>query len=213
MKRWSLLLTVILLFGINMVAMAQEDEERDLLEICVYGGLGSPGGGLSNWHDSLGATMGWSLGADFGYFFKSNLVIGFNFVYTQFGIDGPDLVEGAHHRLYNPNLFAKYYFVGESNFEPYVKAHVGIENAKFTTLMQDTRYQAISYDPVFAAGIGAGLFYYSADYSGVFLEVNYHYAATSDTKREYKDETLTFDETLGVLDVHAGVRLMIGSGE
>ncbi|MCK4460321.1 MAG: hypothetical protein KAW46_00870, partial [candidate division Zixibacteria bacterium] len=67
--------------------------------------------------------------------------------------------------------------------------------------------------PVFAAGIGLGLFYYSADYSGIFLEINYHYAATSDAKCEYLNETLTFDETLGVLDIHAGVRVMIGSGE
>jgi len=57
------------------------------------------------------------------------------------------------------------------------------------------------------------LFYYSADYSGIFLEVGYHHAAPGDAKREYRDETLTFDETLGVWDIHAGVRVLIGSGE
>jgi len=215
MKRWSILLTTVLLFGIGTAALAQdeESEERDLLEICLYGGLGVPSGGLSDWHDSLGAKLGWSAGMDFGYFFRSNVVVGFNFIYTQFGIDGPAVVEGSHHRLYNPNLYAKYYFSGESNFEPYIKGHIGVENAKFTTLLDGPRYRAVSYDPVLAAGLGVGLFYYSADYSGVYLEANYHYANTKNAKRDYYDQTVTFDETLGVIDIHAGVRVLIGSGE
>ncbi|MDH3891998.1 MAG: hypothetical protein OEV49_13035 [candidate division Zixibacteria bacterium] len=214
MKLWSILLMLILLLTINSTLLAQdEDEARDLLEICVYGGVGSPMGNLSDWHDSLGAKLGWSLGVDFGYFMMPSLVVGFNFQYTQFGIDGPAEVDGAHHRLYNPNLFAKYYFSGESDFEPYIKGHVGIENPKFTTLLTGPKYRSVSYDASLAAGFGVGLFYYRTDYSGLFIEANYNYAATKDAQRVYAEETLDFVEDISVFDIHAGVRLLIGSGE
>jgi hypothetical protein len=215
MKFWSILLSLILLFAISTSAFAQDDEEeRDLLEICFFGGVGSPMGGLGDWHDSLGAKLGWSAGMDFGYFMKPNLVVGVNFQYTQFGIDGPDAVKDASHRLYNPNLYAKYYFSGESDFEPYVKAHVGLENPKFTTSIEnDARYRAISYDAVLAAGFGIGLFYYRTDYSGLFIEAGYNYADSKDIDRQFSGQTLTFDETIGVLDIHAGVRVLVGSGE
>lgn len=214
MKFWSILLTLILLFAITTAAFAQdEEEERDLLEVCFYSGVGSPMGGLADWHDSLGAKLGWSLGMDFGYFMTPSLVVGFNFQYTQFGIDGPAEVEGAHHRLYNPNLYAKYYFSGESDFEPYIKGHIGFENPKFTTSLDGPKYRAISYDASLAAGLGIGLFYYRTDYSGLFIEANYNYAATSGSEREYANQTLTFNETISILDIHAGVRLLVGSDE
>lgn len=215
MKFWSILLALILVFAINTVAFAQEDdEERDLLEICFYGGLGSPMGGLTDWHDSLGAKMGWSLGLDLGYFMKPNLVVGVNFQYTQFGIDGPDNLEGSSHRLYNPNLYAKYFFTGESDFEPYIKGHVGLENPKFTTSLEaQSKYRAISYDASLAVGLGVGLFYYRTDYSGLFIEVNYNYADTKGVERDFGGRTLSFEETVGVLDIHAGVRVLVGSEE
>lgn len=218
MKFWSILTALFLIFAINTVALAQDDDEdRDLLEICFYGGLGSPMGGLTDWQDSLGATMGWSGGIDLGYFMKPNLVVGVNFQYTQFGIDGPASLDGASHRLYNPNIFAKYYFSGESDFEPYIKGHVGIENPKFTTDWSTdegaSRYQSLSYDASLAAGFGVGLFYYRTDYSGLFIEANYHYADTKNAKRDYADRSFSFDETVGVLDIHAGVRVLIGSDE
>ena len=218
MKFWSILLALTLIIGINTAAFAQdEEEERDLLEICFYGGLGSPMGGLGDWKDTLGAKMGYSGGIDFGYFMKPNIVVGFNFMFTQFGVDGPAGLEDASHRLYNPNLYAKYYFSGESDFEPYIKAHVGVENPKFTTPVVtdigNTRYQSVSYDASLAAGIGLGLFYYRTDYSGLFIEANYHYADTKDAKREYADKVFNFEETTGVLDIYVGIRVLVGSGE
>ncbi len=216
MKRMSILLAAVLLLMTCLTANAQDDEERDILELCFYGGAGVPLGAMGDWHDSLGTKLGWSVGLDFGYFATSNLVVGFNFIYTQMGIDGPDEVSGSSHRLYNPNLYAKYYFIGESNFEPYLKAHVGIENPKFTTSLEGPKYKAVSYDPSIAYGIGAGLFFYSADYSGLFLEVNYHRAMTGDAAVEFinpKQPTLTFNEDLSTLDIHLGGRLLGGSHE
>ncbi|MFH1687200.1 MAG: outer membrane beta-barrel protein [bacterium] len=222
MKRLSALAMALLVLALHVTALAQdEEEERDLLEVCFYGGLGMPTGGISDFHDSLGAKTGWSFGVDMGYFVKYNLVVGVNFVFTQFGVDAvnaanePTEADGTHHRLYNPNLYAKYYFVGESNFEPYVKAHVGIENAKFMTgrVMPTPHYWATSYDPVLAYGVGAGVFLYSSDYSGLFVEANYHMARSKDAEREYADETLVFGENLAVLDIHAGIRILIGSGD
>ncbi len=215
MKRLSIALAALLLLTLNISALAQDDyeEESDLLEICFNGGFGLPMGGLSDWHDSLGAKTGWSVGLDFGYFATPKLVVGLSFQYTELGIDASDAAEDLKHRLYNPNLYTKYYFSGESNFEPYVKVHVGIENPKFTSTLTGPKYRAISYDASLAYGIGAGVFYYMSDYSGLYLEMNYHAASTSDAKKEYIDQTLVFDENVAVLDIHAGVRVLVGSGD
>lgn len=214
MRKNSLIVAIVVLLLANVSVLAQDEEERDVLETCFYGGLGFPSGGASDFGDSLGAKMGWNLGIDIGYFFTNNVVLGFNFSFTQFGIEENDLLEGSYHRLYNPNLYLKYYFKGESNWEPYIKAHIGVENPKFTTLLKyPAKFQSTSYDPSLAYGLGAGLFYYSADYSGIFLEVNYHMANTKDAERVYDEETLVFGDNMGVLDIHAGVRVLVGSGE
>jgi len=213
MRKSSLIIAIVILLGASIPVMAQ-DEERDLLEVCVYGGYGFPSGGASDFGDSLGAKAGLLLGGDLGYFLRYNMVIGFNFTYTQFGIDATGEVGDRSHRLYNPNLYLKYYFMGESDLEPYLKAHVGIENAKFTTLLSDpAKYRATSYDPSLAFGFGGGLFYYTADYSGIFIEANYHYANTDGAKKEYLDQTLEFEDNIAVFDIHAGIRFLIGSGE
>ena len=222
MKRLSVLLVALLLIALNTTALAQEEEEeRDLLEVCFYGGLGVPSGGVATFHDSLGAKTGYSMGIDLGYFVKYNLIVGANFVYSQFGVDavnakGESLkAEGTHHRLYNPNLYAKYYFIGESNFEPYLKAHIGVQNAKFMTgrTMPTPHFWATSYEPVLAYGFGGGVFVYTSDYSGLFIEANYHMARTKDAKREYGDETLVFGDDLAMFDLHAGIRILVGSDE
>jgi len=210
MKRLAILLAVMFL-GVSVFA---QEEERDVLEVGFYGGLAVPAAGISDWNDSLGAKTGWDVGIDVGYFASSNIVIGLSFVYSQFSIDAPadNPASELKHRLYNPNLYFKYYFIGESNWEPYIKAHVGVENAKFTTPLIAPKYRAISYDPALAYGFGAGIFRYTSDYSGLYLEATYHLAATSEAKREYAEQTLVFGENLGVVDLHLGIRILIGSG-
>ena len=212
MRKLSVLLLALSLCVVS-VAMAQEEmEEKDLLEACFYGGLGMPVGGIADFHDSLGAKMGWSLGVEMGYFLKANMVVGVGFTYTEMGIDAPDAASDGKHRLYNPSAFFKYYFISESDFEPYIKVHAGVDNPKFTTGMMGPKYRAVSYDPALAFGFGAGLFYYNSDYSGVYLEANYHYAKTGSLDTEYEAQTLEFGENVGLLDIHAGIRILIGSG-
>ena len=215
MKKLSVLCAAFLLLAVNLTALAQdEEEEKDFMEMNFYGGLGIPAGGISDWHDTLGAKTGFSMGIDLGYFLKPNLVIGVNMVYSQFSIDAEDEASELHHRLYNPNAYIKYYFQGESNLEPYIKAHIGLENPKFTTFVGNfagNRYREKTYDPSLAFGFGAGVFYYTADFSGLFLEVNYHHALTEDSKAEYGGQEYTFGENLGIVDIHAGVRILIGS--
>ena len=213
MKRFSVTLAVLLLVAFSSSAFSQdEEEERDILEIGFYGGLGVPVGGIGDFNDSLGAKNGWALGLDFGYFVTTNIIFGFSFTYTQFGVDGPDLVSDASHRLYSPSLYTKYYFIGESNWEPYLKVHVGLDNPKFTTWSKGA-YNAISYDPIFAYGFGGGLFYYTADYSGLYIEANYHSAASEDSMCDYETDPLVFGKNIGVIDIHAGIRILIGSGD
>ncbi|HOP06869.1 MAG TPA: hypothetical protein PLF13_06205 [candidate division Zixibacteria bacterium] len=215
MRKYSTVIAILVLLIASGSALAQEEEARDVLETCFYGGLGIPSGGITDFGGDLGAKTGWSLGIDIGYFMRYNVVVGVNFIYTQMAIDGGPEVDGLYHRLYNPNLYVKYYFMGESNFEPYIKAHVGVENPKFTTYLQlpDPKYHATSYDASLAYGIGAGVFYYSADYSGLFLEVNYHAAQTKDAEKSWDEQTVVFGDNLGMIDIHAGIRILIGSGE
>lgn len=215
MRKLSLLVAMVVVLGLGVGASAQDDVVWDVAEVCFFGGLGIPAGGIGDFHDSLGATTGWSVGIDIGYFLRYNTVIGFNFKYTQMGIDAEGDVGEKHHRLYNPNLYLKYYFYGESNFEPYLKGYVGVENAKFfTDRSKPTRkFAAVSYDPALALGFGGGVFYYTSDFSGLYLEANYHWANTKDVTRDYEAETLVFGNNLGVLDIHGGIRILIGSGD
>lgn len=220
MKKNSALMAVLVLFSVNFTVLAQEeDEERDIIEVSFFGGVGVPGGGLSDWttsNEERGAETGWDIGIDAGYFLSPTLVAGLNFVYTEFSIDASSEQPNHNHRLYNPNLYIKYLFEGESNWIPYVKGHVGVENVKFSTFVENVagnRYREISYDPSFGFGVGAGLFYYTADYSGLFLEASYHHAFSKDTKATYLDTEYELGENVGVFDVHAGVRILIGTGE
>ena len=209
----KLVLVFLLLCSLSVVAQDYEEEERDILEVSLFGGVGIPSGGISDWSDSLGAKTGWAVGVDFGYFLKSNLVLGLNFTYVQFEIDADNEANQLNHRLYNPSLYLKYYFFGEGNFAPYLKAHVGVDNAKFATFVPDPgRYRELSYDPSFAFGGGAGVFYYTSDYSGLFLEVNYHQGLTDGAQKDYEGRTYDFGENIGLIDIHAGISVFFGSG-
>ena len=234
MKKISILLMVFLLLSLSVVN-AQEEDVKDDLEVSVFGGLGLPLGGVTDWHDSLGASLGWDIGVEVGYFVTPNFVLGLNFTYYELSIDVPSEptitgsngvpgvtfvslasnAEGLSHRYYNPSLYLKYYFFGESNWVPYLKGHIGIDNAKFTTLIDQegsvTRYRALSYDPNLAFGFGGGLFYYTSDYSGLFLEANFHYSAGKNAEKEFYGNTYVFDENAMIFDIHAGVSVYFGA--
>ncbi len=217
MKKGSILIAVLFLLAVNLTVLAQ-DEERDIVEMGFYGGLGIPGSGLTDWKtggEERAAKTGFDLGMDVGYFLRHNLVVGLNFVYTQFPIDTGDKKSSHNHRLYNPNLYVKFLFEGESNWTPYVKGHVGLENPKFSTFIEDVagnRLRELSYDPAFAFGLGVGLIYYTAYYSTLFVEANYHQALSKNAKSTYQGESFEFGEDLSTFDIHAGIRILFSSG-
>lgn len=219
MKRFLLLFVLLTVLALGLPAFAQDedaDEYGDNVEVALYGGTGLPGGTLTDWNDSLGATSGFNVGFDIGYFVTAKLVMGLNFTYTQFNVDATDRASETKHQLYSPNLFAKYYFEGESNFVPYLKAHLGFENPKFTTTAWNNKgvpiYRQLSYSAVFAGGLGAGLFLFTSDFGGLFVEGNYHYANSKDASKDYGGKTYLFNENLSTIDIHAGVRILFGSG-
>jgi hypothetical protein len=194
----------------------EEEEERDVLEFAFYGGVGVPSSGISDFSDTLGAKTGWSIGADFGYFASTSLVVGVNFTYYQFGIDTESQAKDLNHRLYSPAFYAKYYFWNEGRLAPYLKAHVGADFAKFTTFLSSEetggqgRFREQSYDPVLAFGFGGGFVYYTSWYSGLFLEAAYHYGALENAEKVLDNETLNFGESGGVIDIHAGIAVFFG---
>ena len=207
------------LLMISGTALAQDEDffVKDVLEINFYGGAGIPSGSMSDFSDSLGAETGFNYGLDIGYFLTNDLVFGFSFSHTQFSIKDSDETGNLNHKLYSPNLYLKYYFTGESDFIPYLKTSAGLEFAKFTTFVDNSagrRYREISYDPVFAYGAGAGIFYFVSDFSGLFLEANYRAAVSAaDTKATYLNEIYKFGSDLGRIDIHVGVRILIAPNE
>jgi hypothetical protein len=207
-------LVFLLLCSLTAVAQDYEYEERDVLELCLYGGVGIPSGGISDWSDTLGAKTGWSIGLDFGYFLTPDLVLGLNFTYLQFEIDTDTEASQLNHRLFNPALYLKYYFFGEGNLVPFLKGHVGVDNAKFATFIEkpEPRYRELSYDPAFSFGVGGGLFYYTSDYSGLFFELDYHSALSDSAEKESGGTVHSFGENIGLIDVRAGISVYFSSG-
>lgn len=198
--------------------LAQETDEKDFLETAIFGGLASPSGGLSNWSDTLGAKAGFSTGFEIGYFLTPSIVLGVTFTYNQLKIDATGAASNFHHRFYNPAIYGKYYLFGESRLAPYFKAQAGVDNAKFTTSVRDqnggdSKYREMSYDPAFAIGGGAGLFYYTSDVSGFYLEANLHHGFTSGAKGTYQGSSYKFGESSTLLDLRGGLAVFFGSNK
>lgn len=195
---------------------AAEEDEKDLVEISAFVGTGLPQGGIKNYQGTLGAKAGFQTGIEAGYFVSPNVVLGFHLSYTQFGIDGAANAKGLDHKLYFPALYLKYLVNSNSNLVPYVKALAGAQNPKFTRYAENiegNRYRALSYDPAFGYSLGVGVFYYTADYSGLFLEACYSGASTKNVKSTYAGTTYLFNETAKSLDLRLGIRFLISSGQ
>ncbi len=233
MRKTSIVAAAFVLLILSGSVFAQEEwEGRDVLEVAIFGGVGVPSGGITDWTTggqtfaettTRKAKTGLDLGIDIGYYLKPNVNIGLNFMYTQFDAEAPTgitIAEGLDkqkHRLYNPNVYLKYNFEGESNFVPFLKAHVGLDNPKFSTWVLDhndnsRKFRELSYDPAFAFGASAGLFYYTADFSGVFVEAGYHMGMTDKVKATYQGDEYEFGENTGVIWINAGIKLIVGSG-
>ena len=230
MKKTSVLTAVFLFLFCNCLIVAQDemddDEEKYILELGLHGGLAVPSGGITDWQtgdfenapDDIvdrAPGNGWDIGMDFGYFLTQKLVVGINFGYDQFKIDTEE--ESTHsHRLFSPAIYGKYLFEGNSNLVPFIKATIGMDWAKFSTLVENEevgrRFREISYDPGLAFGIGLGLFYYTADYSGIYIEADYHTNMIDDKVATYQDIDYGIGENIGVIQINAGVRLLISSG-
>lgn len=193
---------------------AQEGEVHDALEVSFITGLGFPGGGITNWNNALNADNGYKFGIDIGYFLTESWLVGFDFTYNMYKVDHPD-VGNLRHRIYSPRLYAKFVRVTETNFEPYAKAHIGIDNPKFTTDVTNVsgdRYREISYDPAFSFGATAGMFYYTSDYSGLFFEAEFHRALAKNITAVYQRNVYDFNDNYNSFDLNVGVRILIGSG-
>ncbi len=210
------LLMLLVLFNLSAVAQDDDDEiEKDNAEFTFFGGIASPAGDFSDWGgDSLKVASGVDMGLEGGYFFTPSFVTGAGFTYTSFGIDSDnELTTDLSHRLYSPYAYAKYYLPTDGNFVPYVKGTFGVDYIKFTTWINNTdgpRYRQAAYDPAISYSIGLGAFYYTADYSGFFIEGNYRMTASEDV--QYRDEA-PFGVKAAIMEFHAGFRVLIGSDE
>lgn len=215
-----LALTCLLMGGSTLMAQDYEDEERDVIELSFYSGAGLPSGGLGDWNDSLGVKTGLLFGLDVGYFLTGDLVLGFNFTYGQYGIDSPRDLGDLKHRFYNPALYLKYYFWGDGDLVPYLKGSLGVDNAKFTTGVAKigddagaARHRELAYDPALSFGLTAGAFYYTSDYSGLFLDVTYHQAFTEKSEKAYNGNVFLFGENASIIEIRAGVNIYFSAGE
>ncbi|MBD3257602.1 outer membrane beta-barrel protein [candidate division GN15 bacterium] len=201
------------------------DDYRDVLQVSLYGSLSVPSGGVGDWTTEVATgsipfapKTGFGFGVELGYFATPSLVIGAQFEYSRYGIDTDvSAVESRDHQLFRPALYGLYYFFGESDFVPYIKAHAGVDFAKFTTSVIDVpqgniyEYRELSYDPGFSFGAGVGLFYYTHDYGGLFVEANYHQGMLSGVEGDYEGLSYEFGEDVGLLNFNLGIRVFFGS--
>lgn len=215
MRKVSIVLAMFLLLIGSATALAQDDEDHDVLEVSIFGGLAIPTGGITEWNDGLNAAVGTDLGLAIGYFVTPGITAGFNFTFQQFDVDNAE-ASSTNHRLYSPMAYAKYIVHTEGNWEPFAKVQIGLENPKFTTRVFNdvqNRFRAISYKPAFAYGISAGLFYYTADYSGLFFEASYHGAISNSIDATYIGQDYIFNKNINTFNLNVGVRLLVGSDE
>jgi hypothetical protein len=205
---------VLLLGAMPVTGWAEDQQEApDVLEVNIFGGLGFPMGGVKTWSDSLGAKTGYNLGFHVGYFFTPNLVVGGTFTYDRFGIDTKDVYETQHHQLYSPAVYVKYHFFGGSDLVPFVEGQAGVDFVKFSATVVDRGvpiYREIGFKPAAAVGIGAGLFYYTSDFGGLFVQAGYHHGFTKKAKKDYQGQKLEFGENLDKLSVMAGLQVFFG---
>ncbi len=215
----TLALTLLMLLALcNLSAVAQDDDavEKDKAEFTFFGGFGLPSGDLSDWGaDSLKPGTGNNIGLEGGFFFTPSIAAGFSFTYTSLSVDSDNqYTTDLTHRIYSPSLYFKYYLPTDGNFVPYFKGTLGLDYFRFTTSVYNVagnRYRMLSYDPALSYGIGLGAFYYTADYSGFFIEANYRMSSTKDV--EYSSDFPKFGVNSAVIDIHAGFRVLIGSDE
>jgi hypothetical protein len=217
MRKWSWLLGTVVLLGLALNVTAQEEiEYRDIAEVSVYGGLALPAQGISDFRDTLGAKTGWEVGLSAGLFVTPDFVVGLDFTYSQYSIDTDNDLITLDHRFYNPMLYAKYYFFGESDFVPYLKASAGLFLPKFTTPVMDDdgtnlRLRELSYGPGLSVGGAAGIMMYVHDYGGLFLEASYQQAFTEDADKTLGANTYVFGENTGLVNIQFGISAFFGN--
>jgi hypothetical protein len=219
MKRRVLLCAIVLAALMPLMVSAQTEttanEEHDFLEVGIHGGVGLPLGSVKTWSDSLGAKTGLNLGGEVGMFLSKDYALGLQVNYYQLGINTPDNVGILKHRIYSTNVYLKRYFSGNSNFVPYVKVSAGIDFPKFTTSVVDggeNKFRELSYKGAFGGGIGAGIFYYTSDFGGIFAEANFHQTFSNGVKKNYGNGEYKFPGTISIFDLKAGIRVYFGSG-
>lgn len=194
-------------------AESAEDEGGETLEVRLHSGLSLPLGAIKDWNDSLGAKTALALGTEVGFFIKSNLLFGLAFTYSQFGIDTEGPGKDLNHKLYSPHLYLKRYFFGESDFAPFVKIHAGVDFAKFATIVDDggtLKYRELSYAPAFGFGANVGLFRYTSDYGGVFVEAGISHVLAKEAAKDYGGMEYKFGEAITVASIQAGIQVFFG---
>lgn len=213
MNKKSALLALMLILALAVCAYAQEEEEQDEekwrnFEVVAFGGLSLPSGEFSDWNDTLGAGTGINFGAAGGYFFTEKICAGIYFEYAQFGVEDYE----QNYRLYNAGFYGKYCFVGESNFEPYVKLTAGSVWPKFATWITEDRniMRELSYDPVPSVGLNVGTLYYTSDFGSIFLELGYQMAMTKDNLGEYGGVDYVLKDNINYINIRAGVTVFFG---
>jgi len=209
MKKTGLLFTSILVLAFAITAFAQEEEaDWRNFEFTAHSGITLPTGSLKTWNDSLGAKTGLNFGGSGGLYFNEKFCLGAYFNYTQ----SPMNLYNLHYKQYDMGAYAKYAFVGESNFEPYVKLSAGLDFAKFATWVDpaNNRLREVSYDGGLAFGAYAGFLFYTSDYGGIFAEAGYHLANLKDNPGEHAGKEYYFKDNLKYLDIKVGVMVFFG---
>ena len=211
MKKAGILYTLIILFVVASISVAQDEERWRNFEVLLDVGLTSPSGTLADWKDSLGAKTGLNFGFSGAYYFRDAFCAGVYFHYTQLGIDS-DEDYGMNFKMYDVGSYFKYNFGGESLWEPYIKATIGVNSVKFPTWVTPSQrvLREQSYDPGLSLGGYLGILYYTSEFGGIFLETGFHQDPLKDTEANYRGEIYTIDDNLAYLEIKLGIAAFFG---
>ncbi len=215
MKKTALIFVLAIFLGFSTVAIAQEEEETGNwrnFEVSMYGGLTLPSN--IDWYDTLAAENGLHFGGSGGYYFNERICLGAYFTYSQMAL--PELadvdVTDMNYKMYDIGIYGKYAFVGESNFEPYVRLSAGANFAKFATWVgpDRRRLREVSYDPGLSAAGYLGAMYYTSDYGAIFAELGYHMDFLQYDEGTFQDITYSIPDDVKYAEVRVGVVVFFG---
>ncbi len=213
MNRLIFSTVVVVLLFCSSFAFAQYEDDP-FVEGFVGANFTLPTGTLKNDMDpdSLNAGNGFGGEIGFGYYLKSNTIVGLYFSGRNMSAENIDL----KHRIYNVGIYTKRVLgdLTEKSLAPYVKVNAGLSFSKLATKVNSEGggivFRELSYDPTFQAGIALGIHKKTNEFGALYFEVGYQMDLMDGVVGDFKGVDYEFKDNNGFLLIKLGVLFNIG---